>query len=325
MAYTCIYCKEFISTNEASDSHIIPAALGGYQKLRFAVCRGCNVAISREVETPFKDAWAWLVSSLDIRGRRGKPPPFKAQINLVGKDVDITVRSRARPPKIAPIFVKGVGVHLVGPRAYVETKMREFEKKQPNRVWTEQDTDDLKNKDITFPINVDSLDAVFSRRLAAKIAFEFWAKRRSPKSVLGSEYDPVREFIRWGKMRRSAWSGLIADETIITKNLPIPFPSHAVSFVAHPSESILGSVVVLFGLFYYGVILNFRYPLIASISDLTLTTPLLKKSANPVLTASLHPPRIPWERIIKSDPGRVQRAWRFAVDRLKHSGLLTRG
>lgn len=325
MSYTCIYCKEVTSTNEASGSHIIPAALGGFQELRFAVCRGCNGAISREVETPFKDAWAWLICSLDIRGRRGKPPPFKAQMNLAGQHVDITIRSPARPPEIPPIFVKGVGVHLVGPRAYVETKMREFQKKQPNRVWTEQDTDDLRNKEIAFPINVDALDAIFSRRLAAKIAFESWAKRRSPKSVLGSEYDSLREFIRWGRMRRSAWSGLIADETIITKNIPIPFPCHAVSFIAHPSESILGSVVVLFGLFYYGVILNFRYPLIASISELTLTTPLLKKSANPVLTAALRPPRIPWERIIKPDRGRIQRAWRLAVHRLKDSGFLTGG
>ncbi len=320
--HICIYCKEVVPTNEISDSHIIPASLGGFRKLRFAVCSDCNLAISLEVENPFKEAWAWLPSVLDVRGRRGKPPAFKAEMRLLGKKVDVTVRSRSRPPDIPPIIIKGIGVHLIGARANVDRMMKEFDKKHP-RVWTEQAIETPGIKEVLFPINVDSLDAPLSWRLAAKVAFESWAKLRNPKAVLDSEFDSVREFIRYGKISRGCWSGLITDENIIMRNLRIEFPNHAVSFVAHPSESILGSIVVLFGLFYYAVMLSKHYPLIVSLSELIIDTPLGRKSKQGLLTGSLKLPRIPWERILKSDVSRADKAWSLARNKLKESGFTT--
>lgn len=323
MPFTCIYCKNHFTTGKASESHIIPASMGGPITLLDAVCGQCNLQVAKQVEDPFKDSWAWLLWWLDVKGRRGKPPPFKGTMNILGRETKFTIRSRKRAPEIPPIFDKGSDgkerVQFIGPPDYVSKKQSEYSKKHPKTVWADQETASLKKSDMLFPIDIDSLDAPSTRRLAAKVAFEFWGLKRAPNTLLQPEYDAVREFVRWGTEGAQPLSGLIADEILISKNLNISFPNHAISVVAHSGETKLGAIVVLFGLFYYWVVLNPRYPLRASMSELTVMNPVGKTAKDAVLVGSARVPRIPWERLLAHDPDLIQKAWNLARGRMEKS------
>lgn len=297
--------------------------MGGPIELLNAVCRKCNGEIAKQVEDPFKASWAWLIWSLGIRSRREKLPAFKATMNLLGQEREFTVRSYSRAPEIPPIFSKDAHgkelVSLVGPSDYVSRKREEYQKKYQNVVWTEQPADELKKKNIVFPIDVESLNAPFSHRLAAKIAFEFWGLMRSPIALLDGEYDDVRKLIRWGTASRRSLCGLIADEILMSKNLNISFPNHAISVVAHPSERKLGAVVILFGLFYYWVELTSRYPLSISMSELIVVSPIAKIAKEVVLAGSARLPRLPWERLRVQDLNRVKTVWNAAQKKIETS------
>jgi hypothetical protein len=160
---------------------------------------------------------------LGIESRWGRLPTFKATMNLMGQEREFTVRSHSRPPEIPPIFTKDAQgkeiVSLFGPADYVNRKRKEYQKKRQNVIWTEKDGDELTKRDIVFPIDVESLNAPFSHRLAAKIAFEYWGFKRNPATLLESEYDEIRELIRWGTMGGRQLCGLIGDETLMSKNL----------------------------------------------------------------------------------------------------------
>lgn len=71
----CIYCKKI--TNNFSDEHVIPKALGGSIILKNAVCSNCNNAFSKEFETRvFKgedSAFSFLRSWTAMKGRRDIP------------------------------------------------------------------------------------------------------------------------------------------------------------------------------------------------------------------------------------------------------------
>jgi hypothetical protein len=323
MVFTCIYCGDQVDKERASRSHIIPDSLGGPIVLRNAVCRKCNAEIAKQVEDPFKGSWAWLIWMLGVRSRRQKLPTFKAAMNLMEQEREFTVRSHSRAPEIPPIFTKDPQgkemVSLVGPTDYVSRKMAEYQNKYQNVVWTEQPADELKKKHIVFPINVESLSALFTHRLAAKIAFEYWGLMRDPTTLLDNEYDDIRKLIRWGTTGAGQLCGLIADENLISRNLNISFPNHAICIVVHPSERKLGAVIVVFGLFYYWVELTSRYPISISLSELTVVSPIAKIAREAVLVGSARMPRLPWEKFKRPDLNRVQNAWRLARKKIEMS------
>jgi hypothetical protein len=323
MVFTCIYCGDQVDKERASLSHIIPDSLGGPIVLRNAVCRKCNAEIAKQVEDPFKGSWAWLIWMLGVRSRRQKLPTFKAAMNLMEQEREFTVRSHSRAPEIPPIFTKDPQgkemVSLVGPTDYVSRKMAEYQNKYQNVVWTEQPADELKKKHIVFPIDVESLSALFTHRLAAKIAFEYWGLMRDPTTLLDNEYDDIRKLIRWGTTGAGQLCGLIADENLISRNLNISFPNHAICIVVHPSERKLGAVIVVFGLFYYWVELTSRYPISISLSELTVVSPIAKIAREAVLVGSARMPRLPWEKFKRPDLNRVQNAWRLARKKIEMS------
>lgn len=315
MVFTCIYCTDQVDKARASRSHIIPDSLGGPIVLRNAVCRKCNEAIAKQVEDPFKGSWAWLIWMLGVRSRRQKLPTFKATMNLMEQKREFTVRSHSRPPEIPPIFTKDPQgkemVSLVGPTDYVSRKMAEYQNKYQDVVWTEQPADELKKKHIVFSIDIESLSALFTQRLAAKIAFEYWGLMRNPTTLLDNEYDDMRKLIRWGTTSTGQLCGLITDETLILRNLNISFPNHAICIVVHPSERKLGAVIVIFGLFYYWVELISRYPISISLSNLTVVSPTARIAKEAVLVGSARMPRLPWEKFKNRDSTRVQKRMAF--------------
>jgi hypothetical protein len=71
----CIYCKKI--TNNFSDEHVIPKALGGSIILKNAVCGSCNNALSKEFEMAvFKgenSPFSFLRSWTGMKGRRDVP------------------------------------------------------------------------------------------------------------------------------------------------------------------------------------------------------------------------------------------------------------
>jgi hypothetical protein len=324
ITFTCIYCRSSLPRSKASKAHIWAASLGGSISLYGAVCRQCNRDIATQLEDPFKDRWSWLLLFLDVKGRRKKGPPLKATISLLGQEIEINIRSLKAIPNIPPILEKDASgkttLHFLGSSKQLEKRKKEYLKKHPTATLQEHDyTKEIEASEVTFPIDVYSLDESFSRRLAAKVAFEFWGLKRNTEMLLGSEYDPLREFILKGKEpRQGRLAGLLSDKPLISGNLGnIRIPNHAISLVLHPSTSMLGAIVVFFGMFYYWVILNRRYPFISSISDLTVISPRTKLSVQSVLAGSLKLPRIPWERVLVSEPNHVYKAWKLASEKFE--------
>ena len=324
MTFTCVYCRSNLPSSKASRAHIWAASLGGSFSLHGAVCKQCNREIATQLEDPFKDRWSWLLLFLGVEGRRKKGPPFKASIKLLGQEIEINIRSLKAIPNIPPILEKDASgkqiIHFLGSAENLETKKKEYLKKHPNASWQEHDyTKEMEASEVTFPIDLYSLDATFSRRLAAKIAFEFWGLKRNAEVLLESEYDPLREFILMGnEPRQGQLAGLLCDETLISRNLGnIRIPNHAICLILHPSTSVLGAIVVFFGMFYYWVILNRRYPLTSSISDLTVISPRTKLSVKAVLAGSAKRPRIPWERVLVGEPNHVYKAWKLAREKFE--------
>ncbi len=312
--FTCIYCKAVLPKSGASRSHIIPASLGGRIELAGAVCKPCNGKCAIEFEDIFKDSWAWLLLWMEIKGRGNKSAPLKATVEFGGQTLPVTIRSKKSPPDIPPAIKKNVAgkdnVQFLGSDEYVERKKAEWMRKHRDVKWTEKKGPKV---EFRFPINVDGLNSSASRRLAAKVAFEFWGSKRIPKTLLGGEFETIREFIKTGNETAYSPCGLLADQTLIRRNLKIPIPHHAVLYVIHPSSSLLGAIVVFFGMFYYWVILDSEYPFATSMSELTIITPMNKEPHEPVIIGSGKFPRIPWEQICKPDPDCEEKAWKIAL------------
>ena len=87
----CIYCKKI--TQNFSDEHVIPKALGGNLVLKNAVCHNCNNAFSKEFETDvFKGGnspLAFVRSWTGMKGRR-KVPVFGTESH--GQPVLLTLK-----------------------------------------------------------------------------------------------------------------------------------------------------------------------------------------------------------------------------------------
>jgi len=320
MAFTCIYCTQLFPSR-ATKSDIIPRSLGGHETLKNAVCSRCNNSC-REFEDFFKSNWAWLIFILAVKGRRTSSPPVKATFNFFGKEVPVTIRARNRPPEIPPSFFTDAEgkqtVQLVGDLELVGKKMEELKNRRGFKVWTQLDPQAFKKAEFKFPIKVDTLDNVYSSRLAAKIAFEYWGKRRGPETLLDASYDQIRKFILPQNTAPVPAAGLICDAKLISQNLDIPFGSHAVSVVADINSGKLGAIVALFGVFYYWIILDNRYPVYANSSWLWISSAWQKLSYEPPLYG-LGTARIPWHRIIVNDPNRAEKAWILAKQKIEQS------
>jgi len=107
-------------------------------------------------------------------------------------------------------------------------------------------------------------------------------------------------------------------------NLALSVPCHGVAIIGRRGESVLPAFVVLYGLFYYRVILSRQWPGLADLEDFYIIHPQTRKEASSVLFRRVRPPRIPWEELEYPDseePEIKRKAFVFAMERLRDAVL----
>ena len=297
--FKCIYC---LRTNQngatPSISHILPEFMGSSLKLKNSVCKECNDKINKETEMPFKNEFGWLSMMLGVKGKRGNPPAVKAKIVLLNKTFDISLDKEGIPKHIPPISIKkGKGRDIIiisRTDEEVRNKKKQYARKHPNIQWHKYDKS-IKPPRVEIRYSYNFLCSISARRLAAKIAFETWCSERDSSVVLNNCYDDVRNFIL-GQSVQQPVCKLFYHMKTMEQNLNIPFPMHAVMLAADISKY-LGAIVVLFGLFYYIVLLNRNHTIISSWDSLITIDPQTQEITKPKLRGSSRPAWIPWNDI----------------------------
>ncbi|HDH12256.1 MAG TPA: hypothetical protein ENG83_08715 [Nitrospirae bacterium] len=148
--------------------------------------------------------------------------------------------------------------------------------------------------------------------MAAKIAFERFCQMRSSTSLDDSCYDGIREFVLTGNTG-SIFSNLFFDDKVMNCNFNIPFPWHGI-FLMQKGYSLI-SVVTLFGLFYFLVILTTRARIDANWDECILIHPRTKQEIVPGLRGSLSS-TIPDSAFKKVDNNTYKNAAEYAIDKL---------
>lgn len=302
MSFRCIYCRS--QTDGAfAEAHIFPDAIGGTASSVTTVCSGCNINVNQGIEQRALPAFAVFLSLWGIQSRRGKIPRVPAATAIEGHDVSTALDEHGRP---TGAIVKKI-THADGRLEYlifgtpeaVEVKRSEMSKKNPGLRWEEpHDTSLLATVELPKPADRTI------RRLAAKVALEYFASIRGSEAVVGADFQPVCDFILEDR-DTTPCVAVVSNEKWLFGPMNYPVPSHAAHVLGHPADRVLGSFVTFFGLYSYAVVLSRDYPVVGAIDELLFEYPDARESHRPALRLSGHP-RIPWLEIMTAydaDPG----------------------
>lgn len=278
-AFKCIYCQKTTPEVTSSQSHIIPDAFGQGPILNNAVCESCNHDFNQAVETNLAKRFATLRNCLALDGRRGKPS-FMGKVKFL--DVENEMRFIGPKELETSLFVfKSVTgedtkrkIAFIGDPKSLQEAQEQYGKRHPGVVWEDVDPA-LIEKGLRFEFRIDF--EVFAapevHRLAAKIAFEALAWKRSPGSVEGTEFDPIRKLILKGIERNLPLCHLTTDPKILMGLGNIPFGIHAIYFDCNMNSHKILAIISLFGLAFYKVILTTRASIMANYQQLILVNP----------------------------------------------------
>lgn len=313
--FICIYCKKSTPEVEPTLSHVIPDFLGGALELKDAVCKTCNNKINGDVEEPIKKPFAYLRSGLDLQGRRRRDIKVPAKVKILGVELETNLNSDIRIPPFEYQKSNGErGLVIVGENEYVENEKKKIDSNQ-RKKWAWEELEGTPHPEIfieVLPFNV--LLSNKGQRLAAKIAFERFCQLRSPSSLLESCYDQIREFI-FADNAQSIFSNLFFDDKVMNRNFNIPFPWHGIFLMQREYKLI--SIVTLFGLFYFLVILTTRTQIVANWEECILSDSQSKKEIVPILRGSLHP-TVP-NSAFRIDNNTHKKASQYALDKFNRT------
>lgn len=319
--FKCIYCQKYSPNIKPSISHIIPEAFGKGPILKIGVCACCNGYINKKVESLFIKATSPLRSLLAIKGKRGKPS-FKAKAKFGDAQFDITLRHPKDLEERLFFFKNVTGkegkkkIAIIGCGSKFYKAQKKYETKHKQTEWEGIAGKDRKI-DFEFVLNLGSFFSVEALRLAAKIAFELYCSKRPSEVVEGYEFDAIREFIRYGKYERNAAISNVTIDPAILRGLGnIPLGIHSVYLDYNMASRKIVSIVGLFGLVYYKVILTRYANIFVSSNELFLFNPQ-RGQYQPILLLSMGRPNI-------HRPSRYDRLTSQEALKRHHEELLTK-
>ena len=327
--FTCIYCRRQPPQARPTEAHIVPEALGGSAVLLNAVCGGCNRRIARQIETPARNALAFFQSVWGIKGRSRRPRGVSAILKYAGNEKRIHLDDRGEPPGVV-VFVgkdeqRNTTYRLVGHPSEIRRQAEKISRRHPDLIELVRVPEE-EGAGIEFRIISDAdLIGPILRRLAAKVAFERLAQLRSAAILLEREFDPIRQFILEGTENRQSLCGLLWDEEIIRRALPVDLPLHGICLIGHPADRRLGGFVILYGLFYYWVILSHKYTVLSPWDDTLLIHPQTGGILNLRLREYAQVARIPWRRLLHANSSVLKvadSATAYAIEKLTLAGLV---
>jgi len=289
----CIYCTK---PNADSESHIIPEALGKGPILKTGVCTKCNNEINNDIEKYISKKLSYIRNFLQLTGKRSNRPTIDIEATFFNTTLQISARGpRDLDSKILTFQIdektgKKKGIVFICPdNVKIEQAKRQYEKRHPNAIW-EEISPDIIDKEIQYRIYFDM--GVFADpkclRLAAKIALEWWCSKRSPQDIAYSNYDEIKQYIRYGGKTSYPLVSVVSDKNILSYFIKIPFGIHTLFIGADPRSHNLTVLVGLFSFVFYKVILNRHYSAFTKIEELAIVNPQTGKVYEPMIRASLH-------------------------------------
>jgi len=274
----CIYCN---NSDDLTDSHIIPDCLGANLKLKDAVCGECNSSLGRTIEAKICNDFNFYRFLAQIKTKKKKHPTAQAELQVMGKKVKVSVGEGGLPKSIPPIIVKEGP-----PRQYLvvaesRKKLKKYMKKIKKVSW-KFDSDDAEKLDVKLTFTADKryISTDDYLRIATKIAFERLCEKY-PQRAFQAEYDKVKQFVRHGQYQTSKPAQLIYEENLVKNILALPFPYHSILLFA--CGSLIASIVSIFGLFYYFILLNDDNRLVQEWANFIYFNPQTRETRIPIL------------------------------------------
>jgi len=236
-------------------------------ELRHAVCRQCNNRFSREIEQSLARRLAvfrswWVNPDLERRPFR-IPAKIVSGAGLDGRLAAISRDGDLLPPKPyrleAEQTAEGtVETWRVMDPADLPAVREDFLKRHPDGRW-EPGEYHSHTVEAEFDMGTDIVDSVEAHRLAAKIAFSYFAYRLGPELCRSSEFDSIRSFVVGARSMDFQLCDIVAD-TKLENAVATDIPSHSINLVSDRSTGRVWAVVVLFGVFHFLVTLAKRRP-----------------------------------------------------------------
>ena len=244
----CVYCN---STNELTEEHIFPDALGGRATVAEMVCRGCNNRFPHEFEQEFVKGFFLIRFLLRVPSRRGGIETIPAEVVIDGAARTATV-SRSG----------GIAV----PTLKVEEAESNGEARIIYRIFSREAADTLCHaattrgwnlnqgrallREIQAVVNVDLrfITSLEAHRTVAKIAYTGFAARAGRHVAESHDFTTVRNFIARGE-------GPSPTRLFLNHNVADRFQlgphHHAIVLACDGQTHIAHAMVVIFGGLFY--------------------------------------------------------------------------
>lgn len=218
------------------------------------MCTECNDLVNREVETPARDALNACKIVFDTKGRR-KRKGFTAVAKFGNEERPVRVDNRGKPKNPVQWCERdkdGKKTYgIAGPHDLAEAERRRLSEEKPHIRWT---SEHIPEAEVIVEGNFWSL-----KRLAAKVALEWWAfKRASQQFFDDPQYDNIRRYILMGDEDKLC-CGFFPGPGKLRTFCDFKISYNVVVVVAHPDTKLLTGIVSFYGLFYLWVLLSTEF------------------------------------------------------------------
>jgi hypothetical protein len=308
----CIYCN---SPNNLTDSHIIPEGLGSKLKLPKSVCHECNAFIGRTIEAKICSDFSFYRFLAQIETKKGKDVTTPGDLEILGSKVTVQIGEAGIPKFVPPIVVEQGPPRKFLVLAESPEKLRKY-MKQFEKMGIQFETDQATPQDVkvTFTAEKRYISSHDYLRVMSKIAFEYLCYI-SPLRAFNTEYAKIKGFIRYGQCTNGKPARLIFEDRLVNGILSLPFPFHGILLFGY--QKMIGSIISIFGIFYYFVLLNNDNPSLQDWVRFIYFIPQTKESRVPILQHDYSLKTIvDLIRISLRDPNVEQKIQKFSKEKL---------
>jgi hypothetical protein len=252
----CLLCG--IDSDQLTDEHVFPAALGGTIVLRNGTCASCNNGLST-AEQNLSERMAHFRAIFQIPNRRGDVPAVETTLTIEGQEVegrlfpDGTVQ--AKPFITVLRNEKGKAVEVI--HHHVTPLQAERLKKELKPGWElfEESTPQQQIAvEGSLQGDLDFIESDEALRTAAKIAYSAMALRLGTHFAASPQFGNVRSFIQGGQ----PVARLFANERFLEQSAQGPH-QHSVTIAGLRKRKTVAAIVRLFGALSYYVTLSDQY------------------------------------------------------------------
>jgi len=254
----CIFCLEEKTSDQLTEEHVFPAALGGVLTVKDSVCAKCNHGFSK-FEQPLAEELAPVRFLLKIKDRRGNIPEVDATAKTPTTEYEARLSENGRlrmKPIVTEIRAEGGKREFLYryPSEQQKERLRK-EAKEKGRELIEESGGEPERAEIHFGGNLEMIGAAEGLRTTAKIAY-MGLTRKIGKMVTGEAFAAVRNYINTGA--GEPCSRLFVNHGYLEAVQTGPH-QHSIALSGRNDKSQVAAIVRLFSHLCYFVVLSDNY------------------------------------------------------------------